>query len=37
MGFSVLPPFISYGVQGHGYSYENKSSLQDRLKRNLSD
>jgi hypothetical protein len=36
MGFSVLPPFISYGVQGHGYSYENKSGLQDRLKRNLS-
>ena len=25
MGFSVLPPFISYGVQGHGYSYEDFS------------
>lgn len=37
MGFSILPPFISYGVQGHGYSYENESSLQDRLKRNLGD
>lgn len=37
MGFSVLPPFFSYGVQGHGYSYEDESSLQDRLKRNLDD
>lgn len=37
MGFSVLPPFISYGVQGHGYSYEDESSLQDRLRRNLDD
>jgi NAD(P)H dehydrogenase (quinone) len=36
MGFSVLPPFISYGVQGHGYSYEAESSLQDRLKCNLN-
>lgn len=35
MGFTVLPPFISYGVQGHGYSYEGKSSLEDRLRRNL--
>lgn len=37
MGFSVLPPFISYGVQGHGYSYEEASSLQRRLKQNLGD
>lgn len=37
MGFSVLPPFISYGVQGHGYSYEDESCLRDRLKRNLDD
>ena len=37
MGFSVLPPFISYGVQGHGFSYEDDSSLQDRLKCNLDD
>ncbi len=37
MGFSVLPPFISYGVQGHGYSYEDESSLHDRLSSNLSD
>jgi NAD(P)H dehydrogenase (quinone) len=35
MGFSVLPPFISYGVQGHGYSYEDRDSLHARLKDNL--
>lgn len=35
MGFSVLPPFISYGVQGHGYSYEDKSSLEERLSENI--
>ena len=35
MGFSVLPPFISYGVQGHGYSYEGEDSLKARLERNL--
>lgn len=37
MGFTVLPPFISYGVQGHGYSYEDEDSLRNRLKRNLSE
>ncbi len=31
MGFSVLPPFISYGVQGHGYTYEDQGSLGRRL------
>ncbi|MGK7754154.1 MULTISPECIES: NAD(P)H-dependent oxidoreductase [unclassified Roseovarius] len=36
MGFSVLPPFISYGVQGHGYSYEDQSSLEERLRGNLA-
>lgn len=36
MGFSVLPPFISYGVQGHGYNYEDKSSLEERLSDNLA-
>ncbi|MEC9469593.1 flavodoxin family protein (plasmid) [Roseibium aggregatum] len=35
VGFSVLPPFISYGVQGHGYSYEDEDSLHTRLKLNL--
>ncbi|WP_299407218.1 NAD(P)H-dependent oxidoreductase [uncultured Roseobacter sp.] len=37
MGFSVLPPFISFGVQGHGYRYEDDASLHKRLERNLSD
>lgn len=36
MGFSVLPSFISYGVQGHGYSYEDQSSLEGRLRENLA-
>jgi len=36
MGFSVLPPFISYGVQGHGYSYEDRDSLEERLRGNLA-
>lgn len=36
MGFSVLPPFISYGVQGHGYSYEDENSLRERLNNNLN-
>ncbi|QFT98726.1 Glutathione-regulated potassium-efflux system ancillary protein KefF [Roseovarius sp. THAF8] len=35
MGFTVLPPFISYGVQGHGYSYEGRDSLEARLRDNL--
>ncbi|MEM7636462.1 MAG: NAD(P)H-dependent oxidoreductase [Pseudomonadota bacterium] len=37
MGFSVLPPFVSYGVQGHGYSYEDQDSLHSRLAQNLTD
>lgn len=37
MGFAVLPPFVSYGVQGHGYAYEDDNSLRIRLEKNLSD
>ncbi len=37
MGFSVLPPFISYGVQGHGYSYEDQATLEERLTDNLGN
>lgn len=37
MGFSVLPPFVSYGVQGHGYSYEDQGTVEDRLRSNLED
>ncbi len=33
MGFSVLPRFVSYGVQGHGYAYRSE----DALKAHLSD
>lgn len=36
LGFEVLPPFISYGVQGHGYSYESEKSLQERLEKQLA-
>lgn len=37
MGFSVLPPFISFGLQGHGYRYEEEKTLHDRLQCNLSE
>ena len=37
MGFTVLPPFVSYGVQGHGYSYEGADRLEARLGQNLRD
>ncbi|EPX81908.1 NAD(P)H-dependent oxidoreductase [Salipiger mucosus] len=36
MGFSVLPPFTSHGVQGHGYSYEDAQAAEDRLTRNFA-
>lgn len=36
MGFSVVPPFISYGVQGHGYSYEDEAKVEKRLRDNLT-
>jgi len=35
LGFDVLAPFLSFGVQGHGYSYESKASLRQRLERQL--
>ncbi|MET1412057.1 NAD(P)H-dependent oxidoreductase [Roseibium sp. HPY-6] len=37
VGYEVLPPFVSYGVQGHGYSYEREETLRERLKQNLSN
>jgi NAD(P)H dehydrogenase (quinone) len=37
LGFTVLPPFVSYGVQGHGYSHEDDDSLRARLKQNLTE
>lgn len=35
MGFSVLPPFIFYGVQGYSYSYEDHISVEERLSKNF--
>lgn len=31
MGFSVLPPFWSFGIQGHGYSYQDEGSHKAHL------
>lgn len=32
MGFSVLPPFIAYGVQGHGYAYQAEKDAKRQLR-----
>lgn len=34
MGFSVLPAFMSYGVQGHGYSYASEDAVRAQLEAN---
>lgn len=31
MGFLVLPPFVAFGVQGHGYSYTDEDDNDRRL------
>jgi NAD(P)H dehydrogenase (quinone) len=31
MGFSVLPPFLAHGVQGHGYAYQDADAFARRL------
>ena len=31
LGFQVLPPFVAFGVQGHGYAYEDRDSNDCRL------
>lgn len=31
MGFAVLPPFLSFGVQGHGFAYEDQTQFKTRL------
>lgn len=33
MGFRVLPPFVAFGIQGHGYAYEDHDSNDCRLAR----
>jgi NAD(P)H dehydrogenase (quinone) len=37
LGYSILPPFISYGVQGHGYVDQDKASLAAHLEQTLAD
>lgn len=37
LGFSVLPPFVSYGIQGHGYAYRDADELKAHLDRTVSD
>lgn len=34
MGFSVLPSFMSYGVQGHGFSYASAEAVRAQLEGN---
>ena len=31
MGFHVLPPFVTFGIQGHGYAYSDEDSNNRRL------
>ena len=31
MGFQVLPPFVAFGIQGHGYAYTGDNSNDRRL------
>ena len=33
MGFAVLPPFIAFGVQGHGYAYQDEDRFKHQLER----
>jgi NAD(P)H dehydrogenase (quinone) len=37
LGFTVLKPFWTYGVQGYGYSYEEQDSVERRLTAKLND
>ncbi len=37
MGFDVLPPFVSYGVQGHGFSYADDTDFNQQMERTKSD
>ncbi|MGI9338468.1 MAG: NAD(P)H-dependent oxidoreductase [Gammaproteobacteria bacterium] len=36
MGFSVLPPFLSAGVQGHGFAYQDETQFKEIMDANLS-
>jgi len=35
MGFSLLPPMLSFGVQGHGFSYQTEDDLARHLQEKL--
>lgn len=35
LGFAVLPPFLSHGIQGHGYRYAENDALHAMLTNNL--
>jgi NAD(P)H dehydrogenase (quinone) len=37
MGFAVLPPFVSTGIQGHGFAYRDADSLDRHLEATLTD
>ncbi len=31
MGFAVLPPFLAFGIQGHGYAYQAEGGARQQL------
>lgn len=31
MGYSVLPPYLALGIQGHGYAYAGETAFRDQL------
>lgn len=37
MGYSVLPPFLAFGVQGHGFAYQEDHDFKDQLARYEAD
>ncbi len=37
MGYAVLPPFLAFGVQGHGFAYEEEQTFRDQLETYKSD
>jgi len=35
MGFEVLPPYPTHGVQGHGYSYSDSEEFENEMKQSI--
>jgi hypothetical protein len=31
MGYTVLPPFVAYGIQGHGFAYQDGATCGHHL------